>query len=84
MKAKITRPEIKEAITPIVLREINARNAFYEVVMSVTGCNLVSAEKVLSVYLKLKVAKIDYGVGHVSIKHGVYYEKDVLMNAINY
>lgn len=56
---------------------------FYESVMLVTGCTQQEAEKVLEVYLKLKIAKITAHDG-IQLKHGAFWDKAVLLNAIKY
>jgi hypothetical protein len=78
-----TSQQIKKAVEPIVIRENNACNSFYEVVMNKINCNRNEAVKILNVYIKAKVAKINIHVGHVDVKHGVFFEAEVLMNALN-
>lgn len=68
----------------VAQRIVNAENNFIEVVMELSGCTKAEAEKVLSVYRKLKMVKIDLGIGRINVKHGAYLDFDVIQNAIAY
>lgn len=79
---KKSKAEIKDAVKDIVTREQNACNSFYEIVMNILSCKREDAVKILNTYTKAKVAKINIHSGHVDVKHGVFFEKDVLANAL--
>ncbi len=60
----------------------NAHENFTETLMRLGGINKVEAAKVKSFYLKNKIAKLDTGIGRISVKHGVYLEKSVIKDAV--
>jgi hypothetical protein len=74
---------LRKEIAPIMIRQENACNSFYEVIINRTNCTRAEAIKVLNTYIKLKIAKINVASGKVDIKHGIYLETDILLNAIN-
>lgn len=56
---------------------------FIENVMRITNCTKAEAKRVHDLYLKEKIAKYDSRCnGSLDVKHGVFWEKDVLENAI--
>jgi len=66
----------------VAQRIVNAEERFLEMVQDTIGCSRTDAEKVLSVYRKEKVVKIDMIGGQFTLKHGVFAEPDVLNNAV--
>jgi len=67
----------------IAQRYVNAEENFFNNVIAISGCSKVDAEKVLSVFIAAKVAKIDPIIGRVIVKHGAFMETQVIQNAIN-
>lgn len=67
---------------PTAQRIVNGEEVFISNIMKIAGCSRSDAEKVLALYRKLKVVKTDAVGGVINIKHGVFYEKDVIENAI--
>lgn len=65
-------------------RIVNAENNFIETIMELANCKKSEAEKVLAVYRKLKMVKLDIGIGRISVKHGAYLDLEVIHNAINF
>lgn len=63
-------------------RIVSAETAFTNTVMVATGCDELTAEKVMRLYLKNKLAKLDATIGRITVKHGAYLEDDVLANAV--
>ena len=68
----------------IAQRMVNAENAFISVIKEIAGCSNDSAAHVLNVYRKLKLVKFDAVCGTINVKHGLYLDKDIIENAINY
>ncbi len=60
----------------------NAHEGFTETLMHWGGISKADALKVKSFYLKNKIAKLDTGIGRISVKHGVYLEKSVIKDAV--
>lgn len=72
-----------EGCKAIAQRIVNAETRFVDVITAISGCTQEQALKVLAVYKKHKVAKLNVSQGVYDFKHGVYLEKDVILNAIN-
>lgn len=70
-----TKLEINSSMT--------AKEKFFATVMNASGCTRVQAEKVFSVYKKLKVIKIGVYESTYKIAHGGLYDKEVILKAIN-
>ena len=41
------------------------------------------ADKILMVYQKERIVKLDWGIGHYNVKHGAFMAKDVLQRALD-
>lgn len=67
----------------IAQRIVNAENDFVQLIME-KGFTREEANKAMRTMLKLKVAKLDPVGGRISMKHGAFWESDVLRNAVNY
>jgi predicted phage-related endonuclease len=63
-------------------RIINAENDFVETLVRCGEISAADARKVMSFYLKNKIAKLDAVIGRVSVQHGAFLEKDVIRRAI--
>lgn len=63
-------------------RAVTAENNFAECVMQVIGCTQEEAFKVLAVYRKAKAVKNDYAVSRIVVKHGAFWNADVLRRAL--
>lgn len=68
----------------VAQRIVNANNWFYDVAMGVADITKEQAIHVLNVYIKTKVAKRDLAIGVYKVKHGAFFEKEVILNAVNY
>lgn len=64
-------------------RTVSAENNFIEVLMKFGEITKAQAEKVLALYRKLKIVKMDAVNGVLSVKHGGYLDKSVIANALN-
>ena len=65
-------------------RLANAELNFRDTVCELTGCTEAEAIKAFNVMRKLKVIKLDSGMGRYNAIHGAFMEPDALRNAINY
>lgn len=66
----------------IATRLVNAENSFIEEVCEQFDKTEAEAEKILAVFLKLKVAKLDIGIGRVQLKHGALWDIEVMNNTL--
>jgi hypothetical protein len=71
-------------IQEIAIRLVNGDNQFLENAMKFSGCTKSEAEIILKVYRKIKAVKRDVGSGQWKVMHGIYWEKEHLLNAITY
>lgn len=63
-------------------RIVNAENNFVRSVVEIAGCTEAEAVKVMNLYRKTKIAKLDPVIGRISVKHGAFLERDVIMRAV--
>ena len=63
-------------------RIVNAENSFIDDVVEQFGTTVAEAEKVLTVFLKHKLVKIDPVGGQCHLKTGAAWEAKVIANAI--
>lgn len=62
---------------------INAEDRFINEVIEQFGKTKTEAVKVLNEYRKAKVVKLDPVNGQFTLKHGAFWESDVIQNAID-
>lgn len=60
-----------------------AQDNFVEIVQANTNANRVEAVKLLTAYIKNKIVKLDAVGGRYNVKHGAFYDKDVLQKNID-
>jgi hypothetical protein len=73
---------IRQGARSLLNRAAAAQQNFVEWVMEQTGCTEAEAEKVLRIYKKERLMKIDSYMGTWHIKHGAFLDVDVLRRAI--
>ncbi|WP_247391799.1 hypothetical protein [Ralstonia pseudosolanacearum] len=73
-----------EGTKQIAQRLVNAEEDFADTVQEITGCTRDEALKALATMCKLKVVKLDAGIGRYTAKHGAFMEAGALRNAIAY
>lgn len=62
-------------------RAVNAENSFVADIMEIAEITEEEGHKVLALYLKEKIAKMDYGIGRVQIKHGAFLDAATIRRA---
>lgn len=72
------------SLRPMLQRGENARREFCSTVQRIAGLTDDEARHVLDVYLKLKLAKIDFGIGRVNVKHGALLDRETITRAATY
>lgn len=65
----------------IAQRMVNAENSFIESLMVAGEITKEQAEKVLQIYRNAKVVKMDAVVGQMTVKHGAFLDRDVILRA---
>ncbi|WP_049096450.1 hypothetical protein [Burkholderia cepacia] len=73
-----------EGFKAIAQRIVNAEENFIETVQEITGCSREEGAKALSTMRKLRVIKLDVGIGRYTVTHGALMEAEALRNAIAY
>ena len=68
----------------IAQRIVNAEDSFVDSVMEQFGKTKEEAEKVLSVFKEVKAVKIDPILGAFKMTSGLYWDAEVIDNAVNY
>lgn len=63
-------------------RMVNAENSFIESLMRTANITEPQAEKVLAFYRKIKVVKMDIVGGTITVKHGAFWDRDVIHRAL--
>jgi len=71
-----------QACKNIAQRSINAENNFINSVMEQFNFSQNEAEKILSVYKKHKLIKIDYVTGQFNLKDGRFWDRYPMENAL--
>ena len=64
-------------------RIVNAENEFVKCLMMFGGITSDQAEHVLRLYIALKMVKLDAVGGRYTVKHGGYFDKDVIGRAVD-
>ncbi len=63
-------------------RRINAEKKFIDNVTEQFGYSKEQAICILNVFIKVKAVKFDSGIGSYQLKHGIYWEKEVMDRAL--
>lgn len=58
-----------------------AKAEFVETLQQYGGIDGATATRVMGVYLQERIARIDYGIGRVNVKHGAFLDRDVIRRA---
>lgn len=66
----------------IAQRMDNAKVNFIETLMNLGGISKDEARKVMELYLKNKLARIDTGIGRIQVKHGAFLDREVILRAV--
>ena len=66
----------------MITRIVNAETSFISDVIEQFGFTQEQATKILAVYKKYKIAKVDPVMGRVNIKHGAYWDKEPMSKAL--
>ncbi len=66
----------------IAQRINNAEESFTNALVEIADITTEEAHKVMNLYLKNKLAKLDAVNGTIKVKHGAFLEKDVILNAV--
>ena len=66
----------------VAQRMVNAQNGFIENVTSQFGFSQDEALIILNVFIKNKVVKLNLGIGRYNLVHVIYWDKEVMKNAL--
>ena len=66
----------------IATRQVNGFNKLVDALVVAGNLNEDVAVKVANLYLDEKIAKLDIGVGSFKIKHGAFFDVDVIERAV--
>ena len=73
---------LAKEMSPMFQRMENARTEFIASVVEQFGSTEAEAEHVLRVFRAAKVAKLDVAMGRYELRHGAFWEADVIARAI--
>jgi len=63
-------------------RAASAHANFVEVLAELGDIDEAAAHKVKNLYLRHRLAKLDIGIGRISVKHGALLDRDVIRRAV--
>jgi hypothetical protein len=72
-----------QAFKTIAARIVSAEDRFLSALSEIGDISPEDAVKVFNYYSKHKLLKRSNVVGHVTVKHGAFLEKDVIRNALS-
>jgi len=67
---------------PMAIRIENAHDNFIADLMEQFDYTEAQAEHILNVYVREHVVKLDVAIGCYRLSHGIFWERDVLNNAL--
>ena len=74
--------EIKSAFRDIAQRIENAESSFIADAQEQFGFTSEEATKILRIYKKEKIVKVDPVMGVARVSHGIFWEKETMQNAL--
>jgi hypothetical protein len=75
-------PIHSQSFRDMAQRQNNAANSFYDSLAEQFHFSKEDAEKILAVYIYRKVIKLDPITGQFNLKHGAYWDKEVMSRAL--
>lgn len=72
---------IGAACKVIARRIVDAENAFVDVLMTAGGISKSDAERVFAYYRKHRISVLDAVGGRMTVKNGVFLDRDVIQKA---
>lgn len=69
------------SVTDYITRLQNARRNFALSLVELGGIEQSTADKLVDWYLDNKLAKLDANIGRISVRHGMYLDRDVIQRA---
>ena len=72
---------MRQSFKDMATRSDTAERNFIETLRRQGGISEADARKVMTLYLKEKIAKLDWAIGRINVKHGAFLEKDVIQRA---
>jgi hypothetical protein len=73
---------MNQSFKDMAIRIENAHTSFINDVMEQFNFNEKEAEKILSVFKKVKAVKIDVAMGRMNLTHGAFWDKEVMIRAL--
>ena len=60
----------------------NAYDAFEALLIDIASISREDAKKVIKFYAKNKMTKLEVNIGRVSVKHGAFLDKEIILRAL--
>lgn len=73
---------MQQSFKNMATRMVNAENDFIETLVKIGGITTDEAFKVLAIYRKHKIVKNDFAVSRISVKHGAFLSREVILRAL--
>jgi hypothetical protein len=73
---------VNAAYKSVAQRLVNAEDNFIQATMEQFGYTQGQAEKILAVYRKHKILKLDAAIGRYQLKHGAFWDRLPMENAL--
>lgn len=73
----------EQCFRTIAQRIVDAENAFVGVLMAAGGISKADAERVFAYYRKHRISVLDAVGGRMTVKNGVFLDRDVIQRAVN-
>jgi hypothetical protein len=68
-------------LTPVLDRGRAAMDGFSKLLTEIAGIDAATADRVTGLYLRHKLATIDYGIGRMTVKHGALLDRETILRA---
>ena len=68
----------------VAQRIVNAEENFTDTLVEIAGISKADAFKALATFRKAKAVKLHIGIGRITVKHGAFLAKDVILRAVQF
>lgn len=73
---------MRQSFLDMAFREVAAKEQFARTLQEIAGVDEITAHTLTNWYLRKKLAKLDRGIGRVTVVHGAFLDRKAILHAV--